>query len=66
MEEAGSLDSRRVIKEYVPQRVADEILTLAYKWITSQESSTGTDDDSVQVRPKKECAKTDSLQEVMR
>ena len=66
MEEAGSLDSRHVNKEYVPQRVADEILALAYKWITSQECPTGTDGDSVQVLPKKECAKTDSLQEVMR
>lgn len=66
MEEARSLDSRRIQIEYAPQRTANEILALAFELLTSEERSRRADRNSVQPRQKQDRSEVSFLQEVMR
>jgi hypothetical protein len=66
MEEVRSLVSRRVKAEFVPQRTADDLLALAFEWLTRTHESLRVTDDSVQVERDQDGLPISSLQEVMR
>lgn len=48
MEEARSLEPRRVRIEFCPQRMADELLSLAFERLTVSDESNLVSDHSVQ------------------
>jgi hypothetical protein len=48
MEEARSLEPRRVRLEFCPQRMAEELLSLAFERLTASDESNWASDHSVQ------------------
>ena len=65
MEEARSLEPRRVKIEFLPQRMADHILSLAFERLLSNVETIDSGDDSVQNEPNADLVEVALSQEVM-
>lgn len=67
MEEAGSSLSRRVVIDFAPQRTHQEILALAFEWLTTnQETRRSVGGDSVQTQSQQGTSQVPSYQEMRR
>lgn len=65
MEEARSLEPRRVKIEFLPQRMADHILSLAFERLLSNGEAIDGGDHSVQNEPDTDLVEVAFGQEVM-
>jgi hypothetical protein len=66
MEEARALIRRRVKLEFAPQRSADDILSLAFGWLTRNDESMRVKESRGQDEGDRDGHQTSSIQEVLR
>ena len=63
MEEARSLEPRRVVIEFSPQRLADAILALAFERVMASSEANGTCEHSVQKEEGTDCVEVSLCEE---
>lgn len=63
MEEARSLEPRRLTVEFRPQRMADAVLALAFKRLMEDREAAQTSEDSVQNEEHRECVQPCFMEE---